>query len=151
MVSEFGGGFKGHGDPEYSPYHDWLVLREVNGLMADFLGRPRQLIKAVPFIVGKASWIPAQKNNASYPYPFTLWDWHGTPSDGSWQETFLHLHYQLWTGVSGVPVMAATNDANVVARAYVQDEKSGWQAFLVLHSLYDHETIVDVQLVPPTT
>lgn len=144
MVSEFGAGFKGQGDPEYSPYHDWLVLREVNGHMAEFLGRPAQLAKVVPFIVGRASWIPEQKHNTSHPYPFALWDWSGTPTEGSWHQTFLHLHYQLWTGVTGVPVLVSSSDVNVVARAYV--DQNGGGVFVLLHSLHETDSQVELQL-----
>ena len=72
LVSEYGGGFDGH--PQYSPAHDWWVLRTVIAKLMHFIDRPDRILKALPFITGKAIWSPASRaNNASHSYPFALW------------------------------------------------------------------------------
>ena len=72
LVSEYGSGFKG--TPRYTAGHDWWILRGVTAKLMEFLDRPDRIIKALPFIVGKATWsAPSRGNNGSHSNPWVLW------------------------------------------------------------------------------
>ena len=55
LVSEYGSGFKVKGI-KWSPVHDWWILRGVNAKLMQLMNRPDRVVKAIPFIVGKAVW-----------------------------------------------------------------------------------------------
>ena len=71
LFSEYGGGMSG---VQYSTAHDWWVMRGVTAKLFAFLSRPDRILRALPFIVNKASWDKSgMANNASQSYPFVLW------------------------------------------------------------------------------
>ena len=77
LVSEYGSGFKVKGI-KWSPVHDWWILRGVNAKLMQLMNRPDRVVKAIPFIVGKAIWHVATdgttvNDSSTTPYPFVLW------------------------------------------------------------------------------
>lgn len=143
LASEFGGGFLDK-PVEYLPIHDWLVLREVNALTMQYMERPDRVLKAVPFIVGKATWDNDTKADPSLSYPWALWRWNRTISD--WQPTHLHKHYQLWAGVNGSARLAQSSSANVLVHAWEDDSSGRW--WVALHNLGGTADDVALQWAP---
>lgn len=121
-VSEYGSGFKTKGFG-YRPAHDWMILRGVAGKLMQLLARPDRMLKAVPFVCTKATWL-SYADNASYPW--VLWrdlNHTGTgpsrPATAVWAPTHLWKFYALWANVTGHRVRAASSDANVQVNAYL--------------------------------
>ena len=132
LVSEYGAGFKAQPLP-YRPEHDYWVLREVNAKLMSFMDRPDRILKALPFIVNKATWDTAgMAHNASASYPFVLWrNVSGTgsaSSNFSWAPTHLHKFYAAWRDVDGERFAAQSDDANVQVQAFAT--ASNWTVAL---------------------
>jgi hypothetical protein len=130
LVSEYGSGFQVKG-LNYSPVHDWWVLRGVNGKMMQFMNRPDRFVKAIPFIVGKAIWhvksdTETPTDSSTTPYPFTLWRNTKRQKSGKnkatdvWTETHLHKFYQFWEELpDGAQRFAVGSDnANVQVQGF---------------------------------
>eukprot|EP00039_Didymoeca_costata_P005509 m.82080 g.82080 ORF g.82080 m.82080 type:complete len:667 (+) comp12851_c0_seq4:150-2150(+) len=94
LVSEYGTGFK-EDELKYAPLNDWRTLRGVMGKLMQFMDRADRLLKAIPFIVDKATWNPNTLQNSTYSYPWVMWRY----VNNSWQETHLVKFYQFWEGV----------------------------------------------------
>jgi len=121
LVSEYGSSFKVN-NFTYSPTHDWFILRGVNSKLLQFLERPDRLLKAIPFIVGKATWYPTM---GEFFYPFTLWHLEQEGYNGKdqqWVETHLGKFYQLWERVTGSRVKATSSDANIQVAAFLSSQ-----------------------------
>eukprot|EP01043_Picozoa_sp_COSAG02_P014659 COSAG02_NODE_608_length_19607_cov_201.543059_1_plen_753_part_00 len=124
LVSEYGSGFGGQ--PRYTPGHDWWVLRGVTAKLMEFLRRPDRILKALPFISGKATWNAASRaNNASHSYPFLLWRTltppGGDPNNSSqwlFVQTYLHLWFAMMQELDGDRVKIASDNAGVQAHAF---------------------------------
>ena len=120
LISEYGAAFKDK-TVRYSPAHDWWVLRSVTTKLMSFLDRPDRILKALPFLVDKATWDQAgMTDNATFSYPWALWRF-ATPSGaaaGQWLPTYLHLHFAAWRDVQGERIAAASDDANVQIQAF---------------------------------
>jgi hypothetical protein len=143
LASEFGAGFSDK-PVVYSPMHDWLVMREVNALTMQYMSRPARVLKAVPFIVGKATWDNDTKADPTLSYPWVLWRWNKTISD--WQPSHLHKHYQLWTGVQGDSRLAQSSNASVLAHAWEDAANNQW--FVALHNLGASADSVSLEWAP---
>ena len=126
LVSEYGGGFKSSGSPQYSAGHDWWVLRAANAKLMAFLDRPDRILKALPFIVGKATWDAAGRaNNASHSYPFVLWRAVVPPgadpanqSAAVYVKTHLHKWYAAFADLGGERFVVRSDDAMVQAQGF---------------------------------
>ena len=124
LVSEYGSGFEG--TPRYTPGHDWWVLRGVTAKLMEFLRRPDRILKALPFITGKATWNAASRaNNASHSYPFLLWRTltpSGADPNNSSQwlfvQTYLHLWFNMMQDLDGDRVAVVSDSADVQAHAF---------------------------------
>ena len=140
LVSEYGVSFKDDA-PAYAIAHDWWILRGVNSKLMTFLDRPDRIIRALPFIVGKATWDKAgMANNASHSYPFALWrnitkslhiSREGKENYDTWTPTHLHKFFQAWQNVDGNRFFANTSDMNML----VQGFRTQQRITVVLHSL----------------
>eukprot|EP01050_Picozoa_sp_SAG11_P016527 SAG11_NODE_2264_length_3606_cov_1.320217_1_plen_1087_part_00 len=147
LVSEYGGGFKG--TPRYTAGHDWWVLRAVTGKLMHFLDRPDRILKALPFIVGKATWNAASKaNNGSHSYPWLLWR-TVTPTGADpesttvFLETHLHKWFELFADLDGERFLAHSDDATVQVQAFRSANR--WQ--VVLNNLaFSEDSGTTVQL-----
>lgn len=124
LVSEYGSGFEG--TPRYTPGHDWWVLRGVTAKLMEFLRRPDRILKALPFISGKATWNAASRaNNASHSYPFLLWrtltPLGGDPNNSSqwlFVQTQLHLWFKMMQELDGDRVAIVSDSADVQVHAF---------------------------------
>eukprot|EP00935_MAST-01C_sp_MAST-1C-sp1_P002191 g2191.t1 len=116
VVSEYGSTEKQ--PTPYSAQHNWFVLRGAIGKLMSFVNRPDRILKAVPFIVDKATWFPDA--NGSTPYPFVLWRRQPGTSGKStvWLDTELSKFYELLNGVGGARLLASTSNENVQVAAF---------------------------------
>eukprot|EP00041_Stephanoeca_diplocostata_P022724 m.544628 g.544628 ORF g.544628 m.544628 type:complete len:670 (-) comp22139_c0_seq3:370-2379(-) len=136
LVSEFGSSFKNSSFP-YKPLHDWYVIRGVGGKMMQLLHRPDTVLKAVPFISGKATW-----STGPYPYPYTLWH---KAANGQYVLGHLWKLYALWGALEGDYMLCSTSNANVPV---VTIRRSSDGAMLLLmHNLLHTPTSATVALL----
>ena len=124
LASEYGTGFEDKMLP-YSPAHDWQVLRGVNAKIMQLFERPDRLLKAVPFIVDKATWGPA---NATYSYPWVTWRPSG--AGHAYQLTHLVKFFEFWAPLQGERFVVHSSNANVQAHGFV-DRTNGTVRVLV--------------------
>ena len=144
LVSEYGVSFRDNA-PAYAAAHDWWTLRGVNSKLMTFLDRPDRIIRALPFIVGKATWNKAgMANNASNSYPFVLWrniskslqtSKQANEDHGTWTPTHLHKFFQVWQNVDGHRFVTNTSDMNLL----VQGFRTQQRITVVLHNLRVYE------------
>lgn len=111
LISECGRGFrKGEAiHDEYSPQRDWLVISGANHMMFGLYRRDHELLKAIPFIVLKATWYQAET-----PYPWVLFH----RGDDSWNLTHLAKWYRFWRDAEGRHVPIAVDDQQIQAMAF---------------------------------
>eukprot|EP00041_Stephanoeca_diplocostata_P031322 m.973483 g.973483 ORF g.973483 m.973483 type:complete len:657 (+) comp23935_c2_seq16:133-2103(+) len=140
LISEFGSGFKENGFA-YHPLHDWYIIRGVGGKIMQFLLRPDTIMKAVPYVLGSASWDQHGVN----PSPYALWHIDG---NGSYVRTHLWKLYAFFKDVDGDYVYCNTSNVNVqavVVRLGSNYSKSA-ERLIVLHNLYHLNVSVTVFL-----
>ena len=116
LISEYGAAFK---DKllYYHPAHDFWILRAVNTMLMTFLERPDRILKALPFIVDKATWhVQGSQNNASQSYPQAMW----RKVSNEWQITHLHKFYGMWRDFGGKRFPARSDHAQVQVHAAVR-------------------------------
>ena len=79
-----------------------------------FLERPDRILKALPFIVDKATWhAQGMKNNASQSYPQAMW----RNVNNEWQLTHLHKFYGAWRDFGGERFDARSDNAHIQVHA----------------------------------
>lgn len=113
LISEYGAAFK---DKllYYHPAHDFWILRAVNIKLMTFLERPDRILKALPFIVDKATWhAQGMKNNASQSYPQAMW----RNVNNEWQLTHLHKFYGAWRDFGGERFDVRSDNAHIQVHA----------------------------------
>lgn len=124
LLSEYGMGFKVSPVP-FSTMADFQILRGVNGKLMQFMERPASVLKAVPFIVDKATW-----SHAAAPYPWVLW----RMVDGQYEQTDLAKFYAFWQPVEGERFVVHSSDANVQVQGFVNET----EAFVILNNLQSY-------------
>ena len=123
---------------QWSSQRDWLYMKSMNNMMVQFMERPDQILKAVPFVVGKADNEWGYRNGI--PYAYRLMRKANEPNSytGNWVWTDLIKFYELWDDVNGSRVDSVDNNINIQTDAYVDGNK----AYVILNSFStDAETI----------
>jgi hypothetical protein len=97
-----------------------------------FLDRPDRILKALPFITGKATWdAKGRANNASHSYPFNLWrtvtpaGQDPTNKTTVYAETHLHKWYDAWSQVDGDRFVVSSTDAELQVQGFRQTKAVG--------------------------
>lgn len=122
FISEYGGFDGDFYNQPWSSERDWLNLKSHNALLLQFMERPDNIIKTIPFIVLKGIW-----GARDYPYPWTLM----REEDGQWVYTDILKLYELWADVSGTRVDTYATDPDIQIDAYVD----GNTAYVILNNL----------------
>ena len=78
---------------EWTPERDWNIMKSMSPLMIEFMDRPDNILKAIPFIVPKALWADDGDKYA--------WRLMRQNESGQWVYTELVKFYQLWSNVKG--------------------------------------------------
>ncbi|MFR9566387.1 MAG: hypothetical protein SNH13_03930, partial [Rikenellaceae bacterium] len=117
----------------YSERRVWYTLRSVNHQMIQFMQRPENIEKCVPFISARATW-----NKGPLPYPVVI-----SYKDKSGKYIWSHMlkFFQLWQGVEGRYLDVESSEIDVLSLAFVD----GRNVYLVLNNL-EQETSVDLKL-----
>lgn len=123
FISEYGS-FEGdfYNQP-WSSRRDWLSIKSYNAMMMQFMERPNNILKSIPFIVLKGIW-----GAGEYPYPWTLMR---EDENGEWVYTDMLRFYELWADVSGTRVDTYASDPDIQIDAYV----AGNTAYVILNNL----------------
>ncbi|MEM0964967.1 MAG: beta-agarase [Verrucomicrobiota bacterium] len=123
MITEYGKIPDGNMDSlNYSPERSAGMLYSINGQHMTFMDHPDRILKAVPFILGKAMWTydmdpdgePGQAN------PFLLWR---KDADGDFVMTDLFLFYDFWNGVEGEWRAATSSNPDVRVHLLEDDDR----------------------------
>lgn len=129
MISEHGMTRKDWITQPYSEERDWKILRSVNHQTIQFMQRPGNILKCIPFISGKALW---RKDPNPYPWVTMRKD-----NNGNWVYTHLTKFYEFWKDISGKYTDAESSDIDVLSSAFVDGKK----LYVVLNSLVGDKNI----------
>lgn len=123
VISEFGGRDLKLEQQNYNPERDWMTLKAINALTLQFMDRPDNIAKTVPFIMNKAAW-------SATPHSWRLQRQTGEPeiyrqNDYSTNYVFTELikFYELWSDVKGTRVDAWSGNPDVKTDAYIDGNK----------------------------
>lgn len=131
LISEYGYTSKGLQGKPYSSELNGTCLVSYNKILMSLMDKPDRLLKAVPFITGKASWFyKAKSNPEQYPYPWVI---TRKLSNGTYKYTHLIKFYQLWKDVEGKRINIASNNPDIQVNAFSKKGK----VYIAINSLAD--------------
>ncbi|SDX29502.1 hypothetical protein SAMN05444411_104137 [Lutibacter oricola] len=121
LISEYGYTAKGMQGKPYSAASDGICLVSYNKILMSLLDKSDRLLKAVPFITGKATWFYNDTRNADgNPYP---WVMLRKTKSGLYKYTHLKKFYELWKGVEGNRIDIASNNPDIQVHAFAKTNK----------------------------
>ncbi|WP_281615052.1 hypothetical protein [Flammeovirga sp. SubArs3] len=128
LISEYGG--RDHateGKPWYAE-RDWDYMKSMSPMMMQFMQRPDHIVKAIPFMIGKAEW--GRKEN---PYPWRLLrqEFELEGKSKKWVFTEQIKFYELWSEVKGSKINITSQDPTLLVDAY----KDGNHIYVALSNL----------------
>jgi len=132
VISEYGATGDGLTDNPYTPERDFHTLRSTTSKLLQLMDRPDQMLKTIPFIIGRT-------DNVDNPYP---WAARRKLADGSHEWTHLIKFYQLWTGMTGTYVGVNSSDPDILIQA-LRDGNTG---YIAVHNLLDTAQAVTFDL-----
>ncbi len=128
LISEYGMTRPDWIGAAYSDDRNRRIVRSINNFNMTFINMPDKIVKAVPFITGKATWFyNSSKNPNKNPYPWVI----SRKVNGKWQWTDLQLFYQFWKVVKGNRVRVFASDPDIQTAAFVEGNKG----YLVLNNM----------------
>ncbi|MEM8523827.1 MAG: T9SS type A sorting domain-containing protein [Bacteroidota bacterium] len=121
-----------------SPYYverDWYNLRSFNSMMVQLMERQDQILNAVPFMILKARWAHNTARDEYNTYGPRLMreigELEGEPAHGGWVYTEFIKFFEFWKDLKGTRIDTKASDLDLLADAYVVDNK----VYLVLSNL----------------
>lgn len=121
LISEYGYTTKGLQGQPYSAALNGICLTSYNNILMSLLDKPDRLLKAVPFITGKATWFYKDSRNPDgHPYPWVLLR---KGKNGAYKYTHLRKFWQLWKGVQGKRIYATSNNPDIQVHAFANKNK----------------------------
>lgn len=156
LISEYGSQLNNNYRERYTASRDWLSLRSMSSMMMQFMERPDQIVKAIPFVPIKAEWAYGLAENSpvtpgvGFPYSWRLMKNNNEPNGTYWVNrnnpfgadrnvpnqnysyTELVRFYQLWSDVRGTRVDSKPADVNLQVDSYVQ----GKDLYVIVNNLY---------------
>ncbi|MDW7694542.1 T9SS type A sorting domain-containing protein [Flammeovirgaceae bacterium SG7u.111] len=137
LISEFGGRDHSIEWKEWTPIRDWQFMKAISPMMMQFMERPNNMLKIIPFIVNKAEW-----GRTGVPYPWRLMRQakEGAGETGEeWVFTEMIKLYELWSDVKGTRVDSRSSGLDIMTDTYVDGNK----AYVILSNLnYNPESIM---------
>lgn len=118
----------------YNAERDWKTLRSLNHQTVQFMMRPDNILKCIPFITGKTKW-----NKGPNPYPWVI---SKRTEDGKWEWTHLIKYFEFWKDLSGKYIDITSSNPDVLSLAFL----NGKTIFVVLNNL-ENDTNVDIDLL----
>ncbi|MEY8528367.1 hypothetical protein [Bacteroides xylanisolvens] len=113
----------------YSEERDWKIIRSLNHQTVQFMSRPDNLLKCIPFISGKASW---RKDPNPYPWVISKKD-----AKGNWEWTHLVKYFEFWSRLKGNYSKINSSEIDILPLAFVDGKK----AYVVLNNLEEKKTV----------
>ena len=129
LISEHGMTRKDWLTQAYSEERDWKILRSVNHQTMQFMQRPGNILKCIPFFSGKATW-----RKDPNPYPWVI---SRKNKDGDWEWTHLIKYFQFWKDLSGKYVDAQSSDPDILSLAFLDKKRLS----VVLNNLEDDKNL----------
>lgn len=140
LISEYGGRDHGEEWKAWTPERDWSFMKSFTPLMMSFMDRPDRILKAIPFVLVKATW-----DNGTNPYPWRMMrqqkEAQGETGE-DWVFTEMVKFYELWSDVNGRRGHVETDHPDVKSDLYVDGEK----VYLVLSNLEREEFEIDLSI-----
>ena len=141
LISEYGSQLHDWYAEPWSSKRDWLCIKATNSMMLQFLDRPDQVVKAVPFVPALAEWGFDKKRNV--PYQWRLLRRSNEPQSYSGKPVFTDLVklYEFWKGVKGYRAIARSSDQRLLTDVYVSNRNT----FVLINNLSPRPVTLDVR------
>ncbi|WP_143873673.1 hypothetical protein [Catenovulum sediminis] len=134
LISEVGSSVHARLNEDWTPQRDAEKVLSITTMNTQFLERPNNILKVIPFIPVKAEWGRRTVNGKSIAYSSRLMV-QKKERDGSDDDTWVYSDhvkfYQLWSDVNGTRVDSYSNEVDVLTDSYVEGNK----AYIVLTNL----------------
>ncbi|WAJ71378.1 hypothetical protein [Catenovulum adriaticum] len=134
LISEVGSSVHARVNEDWTPQRDAEKVLSITTMNTQFLERPNNILKVIPFIPVKAEWGRREVNGKSIAYSSRLMV-QKKERDGSNDDTWVysdHVNfYKLWSQVTGTRVDSYSDEIDVLTDSYVD----GNQAYIVLTNL----------------
>ncbi|MDV7185954.1 beta-agarase [Lutibacter sp. TH_r2] len=141
LISEYGYTSKGMQGKPYSAESDGICLVSYNRILMSLMDKPDRLLKAIPFITGKATWFYSDTRNLDgNPYPWVLLR---KLKNGTYKYTHLKKFYELWKGVEGKRIDVASNNPDIQVNAFAKASK----IYVAINSLVEEEQKVNLEFL----
>ncbi|SFC01314.1 hypothetical protein SAMN04489722_101455 [Algibacter lectus] len=138
LISEYGFTAKGLQGKPYSPELNGVCLMSYNKILMSLLDKPDRLLKAVPFITGKAAWFyKSEENKKGHPYPWVL---IRKTKNETYEYTHLKKFWELWKDVNGNRIYTTSNNPDIQVNAFSEKEK----AYVAINNLADNEQTINL-------
>lgn len=123
----------------YSSERSAGMLYSMNGQHMTFMDHPDRILKAIPFVLGKAEWTYGMTNDwvPGTANPFLLWR---KTAEGDFVTTDLTLFYEFWKGVQGQWRATRSNNPDVRVHCLADDNR----LFVILANLEHEEKQVNL-------
>lgn len=141
LISEYGYTAKGLQGKPYSPELNAICLTSYNKILMSLLDKPDRLLKAIPFITGKANWFyKSAENPNGYPYPWVL-----IKKDANGNDEYTHLKkfWELWKNVEGKRIYATSTNPDIQVNGFINKTK----AYVALNNLDDANQTVNLNFL----
>ncbi|MEZ9311010.1 hypothetical protein AB4205_07820 [Vibrio sp. 10N.286.49.F3] len=142
MISEYGGRDHKTEKETWSARNDWQTMKSFSPMMIQFMAKPDQILKAIPFSLTKAEWHGEEGRN----YPWRLMR-HNDEKKGEIGSHYVYTDiikfYELWSEVNGTRVDTKSVDKDVLVDSYVDGKK----AYVAVSNLLNKPAEVSVNLV----
>ncbi|WP_096084860.1 Ig-like domain-containing protein [Agaribacterium haliotis] len=130
VLSEYGGRDHQLEQQAWSPLRDWQFMKSFSPMLMQFMARPDQMLKTIPFMVTKGEW--GREDGNPYPWRLLRQAFEAEGESGEqWVYTDMVKFYELWSDVNGTRVDSRSTNANVMIDTYVDGNK----AYVILSNL----------------
>ncbi len=116
LISEHGLTHNGMTGAPYTRERDWRIIRSWNHQSMQFMLRPANMEKVVPFVLFTALW--GQQNG--HPYPWVL---RRKDGKGGWLKTDLYKYFEFWSDLRGDYIFSESTDVDVLSLALSSGDK----------------------------
>ncbi|MFC7338813.1 agarase [Haloferula chungangensis] len=142
VISEYGSQLHDWFNQPWSPNRDWLCLKAINSMLLQFMTRPDQIAKTIPFITVKAEW-GNNEGGSGFPYYWRLLRKENEPQSFTGDYVFSDQikFYQLWSEVRGTRILTHSSDPNLLADAYADGNK----LHLIINNLTTAPSLLNLQ------
>lgn len=123
IISEYGGRNRPIENQPWTPLRDWWFLKTASPMMMQFMDRPDDILKTIPFVTIKALW--GTRNGIPYNWRLLRQAKEGAGETGdNWVFTELVKFYELWSDVKGTRVDSFSTNPDILVDSYVAEDKA---------------------------